>query len=578
MLRPPFRACAAVALLFVPAAAAAAGPITNLVPDNAALVIRARQGAARVADFHRSDFWARVVRSPLYSLVRSGPEYRQLRTGLNVLQATTDLDPWDAAAALLGDDACLSLSPRKGKPPGFLVIVRHDDAERVARVEKILRKLHILAGQLVDDQPDPDKTSQIAGITVWPSDNNLLHAFADQMLFICNDRDLLERCLKQRTTAAAAWMQTFDAVPPDACVAAYVNVPRLRQAGAGRGLPRVLPNPLASLLFADWLEHLRGAESAAAWITTDGKTLRLSAQVRRSVPSSQPAAEAAAGLLSIADLPRGMAVLTLHRRFDRWWSDREQRMTPGAVAEFSQFAGVMSTLIPGLDFAEEFLPRVQSAVQLVVARQEFAPDRAPSPVLPAAALIVRLSDAARIGMQLDSGATTALSIINVGAAQQGKPQYLVDVDKYRGHRVTFTQYPPADAPASSMSGDMASASRLDVRYNFSPAITRVGDRLVIATSLPLLHDVVDRLESKKETARPSSDDEFRLDAAEIGRVLHANRDLFISEQMLKNDQPRADAARRVDALLGLADWFDHVTLRALTRPREARLTLEIAVR
>lgn len=580
---------AAMFLLISPAAARAVDSAAALIPDSAVLVVSMRAGADRVAAFHESAFWKRAVGSPLYETVRGGPEYKQLRTGVNFLQAMTGLDVWDAAAAAVGDDACLALCQRKGDKPALLVVVRHRDPERIRRVEEVLKKIHILAGQLVDEKPDAEKTSEFDGVTLWPSENKVVHAFVDQTLILSNDRATLERSLKLRKggksalTRSPRFAQAVAAAPRDAPIWAMLDPRRLRTAGFLKNITGMLPNPLAALLFSDWADQVQSADSAVAWLAApEGTRARIEARLLLPANASRPSGQdaddnAIDGLLAAAELPRGMAHLTLHRRFGDWWSDREKTMTPEAVGEFTKFAGVMTTLIAGLDFSEEFLPQLRPGVQLLIARQTFDGQARPSPVLPAFALVMALRDPEKYGARLDSGATAALSVVNIQAAQNGQPQYLVDIDKYRGHRVTFTKYPET---ASQPSTQMAETPRRGVRFNFAPAITRVGDRVIIATSLEMLHDIVDRIEQGKKwpAAKMQADDETYLDAGEIGRVLRENRDMFITQQMLKTDQPRATVAKRVDALLGLADWFDHVTLQARSGRREARISLEIGLK
>src|SRR5207248_1481874 len=174
-----------------------------------------------------------------------------------------------------------------------------------------------------------------------------------------------------------------------------------------------------------------------------------------------------AALLLADELPRGLAHFTLFRDFSQWWTTREGSMTENAVAEFGKFAGVMTTLLGGLDFSDEFLPHVIPGSQLLMARQTFEGRPHPAPALPAFALVLRLKDAAKIGPRLDSAATMAISFINLDAGQKGLPTFLINMEDYRGHKVTWTQYPepePASAPAEPAASEPAAAKpRTNVR-------------------------------------------------------------------------------------------------------------------
>jgi hypothetical protein len=215
----------------------------------------------------------------------------------------------------------------------------------------------------------------------------------------------------------------------------------------------------------------------------------------------------------------------------------------------------------------------------LAARQKFA-GPPPTPELPGFALLLHLKDAAKLAPKLENAALMTMSFINVDRGQKMQPQYNIGLDMHGKQRMVTAAFPEDVEPGPR-----------GVRYNLEPAVSVVGDRLLICTSRKMAEDVIDALAKLPEAAGAAAEsagaapesaaDVVRVDLAALREAFEVNREVFIANRMLEADLERAAAVEQVDAFLQAAKLLSDFELK-LQRDKDglsirARLELNAKV-
>ncbi len=577
----------------------------DYLPDGLALAVSVRSGDRQIealrATLAARDFFG----SAAIQALLENPDLIQARVGLTGIAAISGMDLWEASGVVLGRDLMAGVRPGKdGKPEVLLVTVaRHPEG-----LDRILGSIHGLVGLSRDDSPAAQRTWTVDGVRVHSAAPQVMHCRVDDALLVSNSRDLLKAAIAARDAGplinrSKAYREALESVPLDAPVWAYADVATIRRRiGA---LPERLPNPAAGFVAGGAWHAIRHADAAVAWLEADGADLALKVRVasKAPLPGSHRGfivKEVAPAKWSAEALPRFLAEVSVARGWADLFADREALLTLPASSDVVNFNSVLTTLLGQVDFMDEILPVVNGPVRLVATRRTFAgSDFVPSPKLPAFALITPLSGRTETNFarRLQSGTLTAFSLLSADAAQKKEAGFFVDTDRYRGHKIYYTEFntPSSggmrmDAPART-STDAADGAGPDadgsettvagVRYNFAPAAALVDDQYVVATSRQMLRDVIDAIAASAGAGiadLPRGADRLRINVVEVVETLLQNRQELVVNSMLEKDHSKRDAEREVDALLGALRFLDFVELTSWLDEHGARADLRVRLR
>jgi hypothetical protein len=246
-------------------------------------------------------------------------------------------------------------------------------------------------------------------------------------------------------------------------------------------------------------------------------------------------------LLSLA--PRNvLATFSLRRDWQQFWRDRGELCDPKTEKEFADLKTNLGLFFGGRSLPDEILPQLDDEILFVVARQTYPHAKTPPLVrVPAFAFVWRTKgDAKRLGEQFAIGVNTLVGILNADSAQKRNAQLLPFVEPFEGVTVYGGRMLPDDdrTPETSL--------------NFAPALAWLGDRVVLATSEELLHDLVRML--KDEAAAPAKGSPLpagttvavRVDGREIAAILRENREKFVSDAVVEKGKSREQAELEFD--------------------------------
>jgi hypothetical protein len=335
---------------------------------------------------------------------------------------------------------------------------------------------------------------------------------------------------------------------------------------AGRG------NPVIEFAIGGIIETLKTAPFAAAGVHVD----RLGGAMKVHVPrdAAQLAASRAwyfapsGGQAGPPLAARGrIGALSTYRDLGAMWNAREELFNEQVVAGLAQADSGLGLFFTGRDFGPEVLGQVNPRLNVVVAEQRFA-DGAPQPAikLPAFAVVFELKDPADLSIPLLIAYQKTVGLANIVGGQQGQPQLLLATEDVNGVRISTATYiveketPLKDAP---------------IHFNFSPSCATVGDRFVLGSTTTLVRDLVERLQQPASAAETPLNTDFQVDLRMLTDALDANREWFISNNMLTNGRTREQAVTQIDALYQLLRALNQGSLRLADTPTALELTVSL---
>lgn len=605
-----------------------------LLPADALAILRVVGGGAEV---ERLRVWLEELEfsdSGVWRLAAKNPELVQAQVGIAGLAATAGVDAWKAAGALLGQEAVAGLYQRGSGDPKILIVA---GLREPAIVDRLLATVQAAAGGNARGGDDsaagaapakPAADAPPAGPTAGATTEKPASAKAPELpevrsigaefhylraanwLIASNSKSLVAESIGLQASPPAGvltldgWKSAITDAPPRAIATAYVNLAQIRghnESESSNDGPR--SNPLGGFLAGAWWHAYRNADGLAGWMVADGSSVRLSARMisRKPLPPFMrgflvPAVDVG---WSAFDLPRPMAELSLSRDWAALFSEREALLTDAAASDVANFSSFLATILGGMDFIDDVLPRLHGASRLIAVRPDFSKASVtPSPRMPAVALVLSLNDSAdaALSRRLFSAMLMGLTLVNFGLAEERRPTYLLDVDRYRDCRILVGEYPPEAAGltmqmdpapggvkvpkgAGAHSGATPSRAAAPVQFNFAPAAAIVDRQLVLSSSRDLLFAIIDRIKSTEQgkvtqgerlagapTRGKAASDPFAADTLDISvpgvtGMLRENREELTSQRMLEGGRSRAEASGEVDALFEALSYFDRARIK-----------------
>jgi hypothetical protein len=351
--------------------------------------------------------------------------------------------------------------------------------------------------------------------------------------------------------------------PP--AIRVWADLDRVRQLGLARELFRgMADNPATELVLGGVLEALQDSPWLTAEVRLDGQNLELAidaALESEKVASSREyffGPDGLAAAPTLVDDSQMLASISTWRDLSGWWLSKEDLFDENTVAQLVQADSQISTLFSGLDFGGEVLGALQPGMQLVVDHQEYPESVQPDIRLPAFALIGQLKQPEAMGRRFKVAFQSTMGFVNLGIAEQGQPQYDVNTQNTADGCVCTSQVlPEADAPRNLMA------------YNFSPTLVVKGDRLILSSTAGL----AERLQGAGAApAKPVELDQsssgnriantlIRLDLQGLARVLDANREALVANNMMEKGHGHEAAESAIGAGLELVRLFHDLEVR-----------------
>ena len=505
-----------------------------------------------------------------YRRAVEGEGIAKARAGADLVTTLIEAPPDEALRKLAGGGIVVVVEPgpeSTGKAPRgarpFLAITPTDPAFLVKAHARLLAAFRATA--IAGDAPDPVAESTHRGVTIYRVGPDLAHAIVRDTLVIANDpatlRSILDRSADGSGFAGLAsdpdWQarRAANRVATKALAWGVARLDKLRVA-----VPKAIDVPAPKdagtvALFGPWIEAIRTAPWAAARLVGDGPGFALdldlgqpaggpTATSRKFLP---PAGQGAPALLK----PKGVvASLGLWRDLGSLWEARSTLLPKAAVEGLAPLDGFAAEFFGGRDFGPGILEPIGPNWRLVVADPGPTPGGAAMTTYPAVALVVDLAadkpgdEGARdeFARQLRVAFQTFVGLANVEYSRAKSPTLEIATLEEPGASIATAKFvAPRGKPGPGTS-----------RLGLSPTIVRVGDRFVLSSTLGLTRELVATLKAPAP-AGPPADGTLRMevDGAAIARLLEANRDRLVANNMLEKGTDKATATDTIDGLLAI---------------------------
>jgi hypothetical protein len=518
-----------------------------------------------------------VTSLPAYQRAAAAGKLAEMQAGIAFLESRLGVKWPEALDKLLGGGLLVTVHPQEG----VLLIVDAKDGQLLGDLHQVL--LEIAQGEAAKaGQPDRVRSKPYAGETVWTFGGNEAHVLLGNRLLLANRAALLNEALDLRAkgteslASERAYQGAKQAAGQQALGLAFANLKVLKQLPNVRKALARPDNPLAALLLAAVPEAAAQADWLGVALNLQETTLRL-----RAVLDAQPASAGSKaafavprpgdGALPNLAVPGLIAGVSLYRDLHAFYAAKDE-LFPERTSGLILFENMMGIFFSGRDLTDEVFAETRPEIRLVVARQSYDPAvGTPRTQLPGFAAVFRVKHAEKAGEMAEEAWQKALGLVNFTRGQKAEPGLILDRDVHDGIRYSLSRF---------ATSEIKDKTDLDVRFNFRPALARVGDFLVLSSTDGLAKDLIDAL--KKEAAQSvralaQTHSLIEVDGAQLASILKANRGAMVRQSMVEKGKSQQQAENDFDILVDLLGRVGRVKLDvgAAGGQPEARLDVKL---
>lgn len=515
-----------------------------------------------------------VEGSPAYRQQAEKQGMKEFLAGIGFLEASLGTS-WQETVRKLADRGVTFAAWPDDK---FAVIIDGDDAPLLSRLHEILVSI-AKSEAAKKDKPERVASAEYRGVTGWTFNGEEAHAILGTRVILANNSKALKELIDRReqnngsNLASVASYQAARKAAGAANAMAYANLEVLKQLGPFQKALKGNDNPMASLLFSSVIDSLRESNWLALAAKIEGDTLSLSATTDGK-PASAMVAFARPdnpekGVLPMLEVPRRVAAVTLYRDLHGFYAAKDE-LFPERTSGLIFFENMMGIFFSGRDLTEEVLAQAKPEVRLVVAEQAYDPAvGTPKVKVPAFAAVFRMKDPDKFMPIAEEGWQKALGLVNFTRGQQGLPGLIIDRPEHAGVKFSVAGFSTAD---------IKDKNDLETRFNFRPALARVGQYLVLSSTEGITKDLIDAL--KKEAAgalKPLAgvDSLVEVDASAIASILQVNREPLVRNNMVEKGKTQEEAEAEMGVLIEILKRLGQAKLEIGSKQGLTQAELEL---
>jgi hypothetical protein len=383
--------------------------------------------------------------------------------------------------------------------------------------------------------------------------NDFHAAVAGSALILSNKQHSLHSALDcfldpkaPNLTTVAEVKQAHDLAGPAANAWMWFNLPLARNSPGGKEA-FVLPRNDANLtvLFGGWLDVAQFAPFLCAGAFVDPMESRLSFRMPRDLAKSAPAMRLhipPSGAAAVRPLLEPTGVLfssSYYLDLAAIWESRAQLFNDAQNKALEAFDKSSGRFLTGSSFSK-LVGLTGTNHRLVVAHQPTCAYKTiPQQNIPAFAYVVELRDPESFGKRME----VILRAAGILASTQVKLQTFEEEclgHKIVGYRISETA-PLANDPTN-------------LRFNFVPCFTRVGNQFIFCSTLSLCRELVELLErGNKSPANPNAGPASVLQFYSSGgaQLLDFYKDVILTQTILDSAAAPEKASKQVEELIQL---------------------------
>lgn len=237
---------------------------------------------------------------------------------------------------------------------------------------------------------------------------------------------------------------------------------------------------------------------------------------------------------------------------NRFWENRHKILTKEQAKGIDKFEQQTGKYLKGIGLGT-ILQQAGKYHRVIVA----VPEKPAYKITPT----VKTGSFAAVLDMRDPAFAKSMSTILRGAALVLGFQYgLKMVEEKHGEHTLVTYYFPENG---KFAGDDN-----NIRFNFNPCFTQVGDQFVIASTLELGKSVVDSLQKQAGEKADPATQQTRVYGAGLAANVRQAEDLIVSQSILSQALPAQEAKKQFEALVRQVERLGEFQLETRYGPRE----------
>jgi len=519
-----------------------------------------------------------VMNHPAYKQATAQPGFQQFRGVIQYLEGQLDTD-WKSGLKKLTGRGVTAAITSKG------VVVVMMDAEDGKLLTRLWDMISGFAKTEAANQGNPNrvKSAEYRDATCWEFGDGRAHAIVGSRYVSANNPEGLKAVLDVRAgsesgslAALPAYQAARKATGEGATAAAFVNLAALKQHPAVQQAINKNTNPMAALLFAGLIDSVRQSNWLALALKVEDQSLTLETTIdSKGAGKSELAAFARAekpgeGILPNLAVPRMIAGMSFYRDLHGFYAAKD-KLFPERTSGLILFENMMGIFFSGRDLTEEVLSQFRPEIRFVVAEQKYdAEVGIPQVQIPAFALILRVFHPEEAAELMEEAFQKAIGLVSFTSGQKGVPGLIVDRPTYADVRYTV-------AYSGRIRGE--AKGPVGMRYNFRPALAKLGDYVVFSSTDGLACDLIDILKKEIATppkAQPDTNSLVEVDAGQLSSLLAANRSALVRQNMTEKGTSQREAETHIGVLLAAVKLFGKATLTL--GERDDKLQARLAVK
>jgi hypothetical protein len=448
-------------------------------------------------------------------------------------------------------------------PAPVLLVVEGEDAQLVQQFFQL--GLKVLAQELArQEAKDKLIKESYKEYTTVRLGVKFHAAVAGSALFLSNSEKALHAGLDCHHTGGKGSMvevpgmrEAAQLLPPQPLVSLWLNMTKLRQSPGAKAAYKAPPrdDPVLTIGFGPYLNLLGRTPFVCAGVYRDKAGFL--ATVRTPCGREDMGADRFLHL-PLASAPGSRPLLkpknvlyseSKYFNIANVWKERAALFNEKQVQQLEQFENKVAPFLVGARLSKLLMQAGPYYRFVAVHQAGIAYKTTPKISLPAFALVWELREPEALGKSLET------ILRGVALLAGGKADLRLIEEQYQGCKLVGYRF-PEDRP---LLGDV-----YDLRFNFTPCFTRVGDQFVVSSTLDLCRELVDLL--RQEGGAPSRGQAATTRASLYGAgaaaYLQTFEDLLVTQTALDQAVTPKEAREQIKALVDVLRGVGELALEA----------------
>ncbi len=358
------------------------------------------------------------------------------------------------------------------------------------------------------------------------------------------------------------FVQLKQQLPPDVLAWGMLNLDRIKEDSMVKTVLNTLGlDPTTMFTIGGVVDVIKRSPYVCAGLARDGDNLRVRVAMPKGRAGMAPLAamvlpEDDQGSLPMLKPARVLSSTSYFLDLGRFWESRHKILTPEQAKTIDKFEADTSKYLKGVGLGT-ILQQAGKYQRIVVATA----DKSPYKIKPS---VTTGSFAVVLDMRDPAFAKSMGTVLRGAALVAGFKYGLKMVDEQHAGQTLVTYYFPENG---KFEGDDN-----NIRFNFCPCFTHVGNQFVISSTLELGKDLIDCLLKETKNGTSPATQRTHVYGMGVASNLRTAEDLLISQAILSQALPAA--ALKSNLTRSSAWWSTSArsTLRRATASRTSALT------